>query len=190
MNTPAHAVVNLVVLGRRERPRLVWPILLGAVLPDLTMVVFYAYHRLLAGVPEGIIWSESYYETGWQTFFDAFHAFPLLGLGLAVSWWFDAPWLMALFASMALHALGDLPLHHDDAHRHFFPLSDWRFSSPISYWDPGRYGAVVGPLEALAVALGCLALARRYASRAVRGVIVGVAVTYLMYWVYALLVWA
>jgi len=38
---------------------------------------------------------------------------------------------------MALHALFDFPLHHDDGHRHFWPFSEFRFDSPVSYWDPG-----------------------------------------------------
>ena len=54
---------------------------------------------------------------------------------------------------MALHVPEDLFLHHDDGHRHFYPLSQWRYSSPVSYWDPNHYGKIVAPLEALAVVL-------------------------------------
>ena len=35
----------------------------------------------------------------------------------------------------------DLPVHTDDAHRHLLPLSDWRFHSPVSYWDRRYHGA-------------------------------------------------
>lgn len=53
--------------------------------------------------------------------------------------------------SMVFHSLGDLPVHHDDAHRHFFPFSDYRLISPISYWDPQHYGRIVAGVEVLAV---------------------------------------
>lgn len=41
----------------------------------------------------------------------------------------------------ALHTTIDIPLHYDDGPLVFFPF-DWqtRFYSPVSYWDPARYG--------------------------------------------------
>ena len=41
MNTPAHVVLNLLVLSPRDRPRLFTPVTLGAVLPDAPMFAFY-----------------------------------------------------------------------------------------------------------------------------------------------------
>lgn len=52
-----------------------------------------------------------------------------------------------LFASIVLHCLEDLPVHNDDAHRHFWPLSNFRFESPVSYWDPDHYGAIASRVE-------------------------------------------
>jgi len=52
---------------------------------------------------------------------------------------------------MVIHAVLDLPVHHDDAHRHFFPFSNYRFMSPISYWDPKHYGNIVALVEQLLV---------------------------------------
>ena len=49
--------------------------------------------------------------------------------------------------SMLLHCAADFFLHHDDAHRHLFPLLQFRFSSPISYWDAARYGRIVSLVE-------------------------------------------
>ena len=57
--------------------------------------------------------------------------FPLIILGVLLAYYYGINWLIALFASMALHCFKDLPLHNDDAHRHFFPLSDWRFKQPF-----------------------------------------------------------
>lgn len=54
------------------------------------------------------------------------------------------------------------------AHRHLFPLSDWRFASPVSYWDPAHHGDVFLAAEADLVALGGLVLLRRRAPPAWR----------------------
>ena len=57
-------------------------------------------------------------------------------------------------AAALLHLTFDLPFHHDDAHPHFWPFSDWRFTSPLSYWDPAHDGGVIALAEVgLAVVL-------------------------------------
>ncbi|MEH2308147.1 hypothetical protein [Nostoc sp.] len=55
------------------------------------------------------------------------------------------------FASMVLHSFLDLPVHNNDAHRHFFPFSNYRFISPVSYWDSNHYGAMAALVEILLV---------------------------------------
>ncbi len=60
---------------------------------------------------------------------------------------------MVCALSALVHMLCDLPVHHDDAHRHFLPLSTWRFESPLSYWDPKHHGGIFMWLE-LAFAVG------------------------------------
>jgi hypothetical protein len=72
------------------------------------------------------------------------HSLPLVAL--AATLLRTAP-ARAFLASMALHAVADLLTHHDDAHRHLWPLSGWRFASPVSYWDPAHFGAWFAPLE-------------------------------------------
>ena len=62
MNTPAHAVINLLILGKKEKPQYNLPIVFGGILPDLPMVIFYFYEKFWRGIPEQIIWSESYYN--------------------------------------------------------------------------------------------------------------------------------
>ena len=95
-------------------------------------------------------------------------------------------WL-ALFSSMLLHVLGDLPVHHDDAHRHFFPFSDWRFASPVSYWDPAHYGRWFSLFE-LALVLGAsLYLWRQQAL--LRPWIATTGAVYLGYLGYVMVVW-
>lgn len=188
MNTPAHAALNLLVLGRRGRPQLAWPILAGSIVPDLPIVVLYAFEKA-RGTAEQVIWTKRYYEPAWQLFIDLWNSLPLIALAFVVARLAGAAGSSAFFASMGLHVLADLPLHHDDAHRHFLPLSDWRFASPISYWDAARGGRWVTLAEITFVFLACWLLWRRFEQRGVRfavGLIFGV---YLLYFGFVTLVW-
>jgi len=65
----------------------------------------------------------------------------LIALAAFFAWRAGATQALAFLASMALHCLVDLPLHREDAHAHFWPLTSWRFLSPISYWDPRHGGS-------------------------------------------------
>lgn len=190
MNTPAHATLNLLLLGRKNRPETAVPIVLGAVLPDVPMMVFYAYEKLIQNTPEQVIWSERYHQPGWQALFDVFNSLPLIMLGMLLAYKLGASRWTWFFASMALHVFGDLPLHHGpDAHRHFFPLSCWRFYSPVSYWHPDHYGGIVSAIEAALVFIGSVFLMRRYESRRLRVLVASIAVFYALYWGYVIVVW-
>jgi hypothetical protein len=189
MNTPAHAVASLLLLGRKRQPELVTPIVLGAVLPDLPMFVFYFVEKLGRGLPEQQIWSEAYYAPAWQDFFDLFNSFPLIIGLMLIGRALGNRWLFVLAASMALHGLFDLPLHVDDGHRHFFPLSDWRFASPVSYWDPAHFGRITAPIEAVFTLAGSAVLLRRYESRRVRGGLIAIGALYLAFIAFALVMW-
>jgi len=184
MNTPSHLVLNLAVLGRGRSARFGWLIAIGAVLPDLPLLGFYAYERLWAGLPERTIWGELYFQ--WQALFDLVHSIPLALFGLIVTAWMEQVGLALLCASMLLHDACDLPVHTVDAHRHFYPFSDYRFVSPVSYWDPHAHGAAAALVEVVIVLIASLILARRTASRPARGALLGlnlVAVThYLLFY--------
>jgi hypothetical protein len=91
---------------------------------------------------------------------------------------------------MALHGLFDLPLHHDDGHRHLFPISNWRFSSPISYWDPNHYGQIFGLFEAVLVIVGGVILFRDHTSKVWRVSIAVLIVLYIAYFIFALFFWS
>lgn len=190
MNTPAHVVVNLLCLGRRDQSQILTPVVLGAVLPDAPMFLFYFVEKVILGKPERIIWTQSYYQESWQNLIDLFHSLPLMFVGLLISVWVHSKVGGLLFPSMMLHVLGDLPLHHDDAHRHFFPFSDWRFRSPVSYWDPNYYGRIVTQLEILVVIVGCVILFRTYKSLPGKISIGLIGVCYLVYFLYVSTVWA
>ncbi|MEM1304930.1 MAG: hypothetical protein AAGG46_08530, partial [Planctomycetota bacterium] len=153
MNTPTHVIVSLAALPKQDRWGGASAVVAGAVLPDAPMFAFYAYQKLL-GTPERDIWGDHYFRDGWQLLFDVFNSFPLFLALLALSWWLGWQWGMLLAGSAMLHLVGDLPLHNDDAHRHFLPFTDWRFYSPVSYWDPKHFGRWAAMVEAaVAVAL-------------------------------------
>lgn len=188
MNTPSHAVLSLLAVGKKENPHWIFPAILGAVLPDLPMIFFYPL-LLIMGYSETYIWGTAYYQEGWQAFFDIFNSLPLMLLGLAIAYYYKNSWFMVLFISMSLHVLGDLPLHVDDGHRHFYPLSTWRFESPVSYWDPAHYGNIVMPLEILFVLVSSIYMIRQRKSKPLNialGAILGI---YFIYFVFAAVRW-
>ncbi|MDJ0779071.1 MAG: hypothetical protein QNJ85_14480 [Gammaproteobacteria bacterium] len=186
MNTPAHAMVNLVLLARAPGHRKTGAIVLGALVPDLVIILFYAWH-LLRGTSERQIWAIEYYRPWWQNWIDTFNSIPLIALATLLCWQARRPLLLAFCASMLLHALGDLPLHHDDGHRHFFPFSEWRFESPVSYWDPAHHGLEASIVEMIAVVTAGAWLYRH--DPVFRPwVLAGLAV-YAGYWCYVALVW-
>lgn len=174
MHSPAHLVLNLTVLGKAESSKYLLPTGIGALLPDAPMFVFYLVERFALGTPNQIIWRDAYFDPGWQNFIDAFNSVPLVAVGLAFAWKYQNQFLKLLCLSMLLHFALDLPLHHDDAHRHLFPLLDWRYQSAISYWDPRHYGRIVSLLEAAAVLVCCYVLFRRHDSWWLKGGALGV----------------
>lgn len=188
MNTPAHALINLALLARITPAAAVLAVLAGGLLPDLPMLVFYAVQKL-GGVAEAEIWSTAYFAPQWQAFFDVPNSLVLIALGAGWAAWARRPIWLLLFASMALHGVADLLLHHDDGHRHFWPLSEFRFSSPVSYWDPAHSGWLVLPVE---IALSCLATVwawRRYPQRRNRVALASLVAVYLGFMAFAAVVW-
>lgn len=177
---PAEADAVPEAQAPRDRPLLLTPLVLGAILPDAPMFLFYGVEKL-RGIPDDIIWSQSYYAENWQNFFDVFNSFPIMALGLGLTIWGASRWGQLLFGSMFIHGLGDLPLHHDDGHRHFFPLTNWRFESPVSYWDPDHYGGLMTALEIALVLVSTIVLWRNYHSRGAKITLGVTTVLYLAY---------
>ncbi|MGH7820556.1 MAG: hypothetical protein ACREQ9_12345 [Candidatus Binatia bacterium] len=167
MNTPTHAALNVLLLGRRRgAPR--GAIALAAILPDLPIFGFFLVQVYAFGEdPWGRIWSEVYFRSHWQHLFDALHSIPLF---LCVGAWFT--WRRSrsgqlVAASLLLHSLVDWPTHIEDAHAYLWPF--WREPLPgiVSYWHPG---SPVWMLEVAIVATAVAWLAReRYAPLGARG---------------------
>lgn len=151
MNTPSHAILNLGILAKPQQSHFNLLIVFGAILPDIPIFVFYLVARYIQRLPERQIWSTAYYQPFWQNIIHLFHSIPLALIGVAIARYYGWKPIEIILLSMVLHSLGDLPVHSDDAHRHFLPFSDYRFISPISYWDTNKYGTIVSFVERLLV---------------------------------------
>jgi len=147
MNTPTHIIVNYALLSdqsisKKEK----WSVILGGIIPDI-FIYFLFFWALVVGIPQRTLWSETYFEPGWQLAIDLLNSLPIfIALGL-VGWVIKKRWLLLFSVSMCLHFVADFFTHADDAHRHFLPLSNYRFESPISYWDRDFNGEVGGAIE-------------------------------------------
>ena len=151
MNTPSHLVINLALLSQTLAPNTLWAISVGAILPDVPIFIFYAVAKGIYQLPEKQIWTEAYYQSMVQFWVALGHSFPLAIVGLVVSLYWRSGLGITFFASIIGHFLLDIPVHNDDAHRHFFPVSDFRFISPLSYWDVRHHARWVAAGEFLSV---------------------------------------
>ncbi|MEM7328186.1 MAG: cobalamin biosynthesis protein CobQ [Pseudomonadota bacterium] len=147
---------------------------LGALAPDISMFVFFAWSRL-QGWTGHETWNVQYWNEPWQTMGAVSNSF-LLFAGLYFLAALRA-WKLALVFAIAslLHLALDFPLHADDAHRHFWPLTDWRFFSPVSYWDPNAKGVLGSAIESLCVLFATVILWQRFPQYRWRALFVGLA---------------
>ena len=178
MNTPTHVLLNAALLTKKDAPNKNLAVLAGAIAPDVSMFVLFFWAKIIAGIPERELWRDVYWQEPWQTLSAVSNSIPLFGALFALGLALKKPvvWLFAL--SALLHIALDFPFHSHDAHQHFWPLSTWRFHSPLSYWDPNSHARIVGIFEvALAVVCG-IVLFRRFDALWVR---IAVAIALLMY---------
>ena len=77
VNTPAHVVFSLSLLGHARAARYALAIAVGAVAPDLLIILFYGWEKL-RDVPEQVIWEQHYYLPFWQGVFDTANSIPLI----------------------------------------------------------------------------------------------------------------
>lgn len=174
MNTVAHLIVASAVLSRREAPRRNLVICLGALLPDLSIYTFFAWSRF-QGWSGDETWNVHYWTEPWQTYGAVSNSFILAGIVLAIALWRKWPLVAVGCAAVLLHLALDFPLHADDAHRHFWPTTDWRFVSPVSYWNPQANGLIGASLETLTVLVSVAAIWMRFRRIWVRGLMAVIA---------------
>ena len=167
MQTPTHVLIAAAAFARPGIARINAAALAGGFLPDAFLFAVWGASKI-AGVPENDLWTSVYWSDGVQLGQAISNSFPLFALVLAGALLLRSR-TGAVFAGAALiHLVCDFLLHANDAHQHFWPFSQWRFESPISYWDPAHFGAIVAVIEAaLALAL-IVVLVRRFRRRWIR----------------------
>lgn len=172
MNTPTHLLVGVAAFAKPDDKAVSLAALAGALMPDASLYVMFFWHQFVIGTPPDVIFGQLYYSDYWQLIFAIDNSFLLWGgtllAGIALRWQV----LIAFAGAGFLHLLCDFPLHHDDARPHFWPVTMWKFESPISYWDPAHYGRVAAALEALFVVFLSVIIWRRFPSRWTRTAVV------------------
>lgn len=157
--------------------------LFGALLPDASLFVMFFIAKA-QGVADSVIWSDWYYSHTWQQIGAVSNSIPLFA-GIGALAYALHSYLVVLAAKTArisalvmiaclaalLHCFADLPLHHDDGHPHFWPFSDWIYSSPVSYWDPSHYGNQWSIIELILALALIVYLWRGYENRWSRGLL-------------------
>ncbi|MDA8870727.1 hypothetical protein N9H93_05040, partial [Rhizobiaceae bacterium] len=170
MMSQTHVLLAGALLARPGQPLRNTAVVLGAFVPDLAIYTLFAWSKA-AGIPEKRVWDELYWQPPWSEWVAAGNSIPiyaaLLLIGLvvlrAVPGAFRIGAFATFFALAALvHIAGDLPVHVEDAHRHLWPLSDWRFVSPVSYWNPDHHGRAFAFFEAALGMTLCFVLFRRF----------------------------
>ncbi|MCW3782865.1 cobalamin biosynthesis protein CobQ [Defluviimonas salinarum] len=151
MNTPAHMLVGAALFGRRDRPRTIVMGLAGGLVPDISMLVLVGWSVWIEAIPAREVFSRLCFTEAWQRAFAIDHSFLVWGALAALAIRSRMAAATAFAGAGLVHAAVDFLLHNGDARRQFWPVSEFAFQSPVSYWDPARYGAIVAPLEAALV---------------------------------------
>ncbi|SPJ27584.1 cobalamin biosynthesis protein CobQ [Falsiruegeria mediterranea] len=160
MNTPAHLLIGAAAFGVPGHGRIMGAALLGAVMPDVSLYVLAGVSLFVLGIPEDVVFGELYFSSAWQTVFAIDNSFLIWGVIMALA--LRLGWRpMTAFASAGLLHLGtDFVLHSGDGRAHFWPLNDWVFHSPVSYWDSSHHAHWIVPIAVSACVLAYLHLWR------------------------------
>lgn len=159
MNSPTHSLLALALLSRRGSPKRNWAVFIGSLVPDIAIYLWYPYQAFIKGESGRRIWSELYFEPPMQNLIALFNSIPIYAVLAAAGYaargrlWGKCLLVFALAA--LIHMATDLPVHGHDAYRHFWPISDWRFYSPFSYWEVDHHAGWVSVIEA-ALAIGSI----------------------------------
>ncbi len=159
MLTSSHILMGAALTSRSWfRPyqlALAWA---GGFMPDFSIFLMVVYSRF-AGISGAALWDKPnglYWQEPWQFYSALSNSFFIWGLVLLAGFAlfrfsarFKALGLGVLIFSGGyfLHICVDFITHADDAHVQFWPFSEWRFHSPISYWQREYYGRIVSLFE-------------------------------------------
>lgn len=155
MMTQTHLLIAVAALARSNVETRNRAVIAGALIPDIAIYGLFVV-AILTGIPQSELWDDVYWQAGWQSVFAIGNSAPLyfsiLLIALLAKRKNSAAWpeWLSVFAYAALlHLVADFPVHSDDAHQHFWPFTNWRFHSPLSYWEHDHYGMWVGLFESV-----------------------------------------
>lgn len=170
MQTYSHFLLTAVLGDRLKKKGTTFSnkaMLVGSFMPDvplLLLTIGYAITRQLnPNIPDEFIFGANYdrlyFENPWWILgHNLFHA-PLLIILYGTIGWFAMKrghtWGKVLFwfaVGCGFHTTLDIFTHVNDGPVLFFPLNwTYRFTAPVSYWDPEHGGRIFAPLEHLLV---------------------------------------
>lgn len=175
MNTPAHLLLAAGVFAKPDSPKITTAAIIGGLLPDISLYLMAAYSLFIDGNGPGYIFGVQYFSDSWQQIFAVDNSFILWGIILGLAVWHRSSWLTALTGGAILHLSLDFPLHNADARQHFWPLTNWVFHSPFSYWDNNHFGGIISVLEQILVLGVLVILWRRFKSYKMRALFTSLA---------------
>ena len=189
MNTPAHLIFGLSAFGDANFPRRNLAAVIGALAPDLSLFIMVAWCILVQNIPPQVVFDTYYYSDSWQFVFAIDNSFILWGALFGLACWRRWPVMIAFAGAGLLHLAFDFPLHNKDARQHFWPISDWVFHSPLSYWNSQHFGRIIGLAELLVCAGLIILLLGRFRRLPARTAIAGLALLEIMssglfYWLF------
>jgi LexA-binding, inner membrane-associated putative hydrolase len=192
MHTQTHIIMGAALFGRKI-PAYAWAGVIGGVIPDIPMFAFVAALKF-NGVPDILIFNLLYFQNWWQISNGISHSLIFWPLIFATSWilknfanerWRNGVMLVSIVAASAtVHSVIDMLCHREDAHMHFWPLTWWKFMSPVSYYNSQFYGRYFSAFEAVLGITMAIYLMKTYQSRIVRGLLGIAAVLYVAVPVY------
>lgn len=172
MNSPTHSLLALAILSTRGHRRRNWAVFAGSLVPDLAIYLWAPYQMFIKGEDQRRLWDVLYFEPPMQLLIALFNSVPIYAAMAAAGFVFRARlWgacLLAFSLAALIHMATDLPVHGHDAYRHFWPLSEWRFYSPFSYWERDHHAGIVSLIEGAMAMAAIFVLWRRFDARWVK----------------------
>lgn len=162
MNTQAHLIIGTAAFAQPNQWKNNTAVITGSLAPDFSLYVLSIYYLFIKEVPPSIIFGQMYFSEQWQRIFSVDNSFFVWGILIFTGILLNNELIKYFGLAGFLHLILDFPLHHDDGRAHFWPISDWIYSSPISYWDPKHFGNIVAPLEASICIILCFILVTRF----------------------------
>jgi LexA-binding, inner membrane-associated putative hydrolase len=192
MHTQTHVIMGAALLGRKV-PAYAWAGVIGGLLPDIPMFAIVAALKIY-GIPNMLIFNLLYFQNWWQISNGVSHSLLFWPMLFGICWcmkqtanerWRERFNVICIVAASAIiHSVIDLLCHREDAHMHFWPLTWWKFMSPVSYYNPQHYGRYFSAFEAVLGLTMAVYLIKTYQNWIVRGLLAIAAVLYVAVPVY------